>query len=239
MDIDPSKVNLNERDIEDYLFENPGQIKVYGEHPVDTWIGRQLKVPSGIIDLIGQFSGICVAVVEIKNGPIDASAIAQVCRYAHDIERIAGKKDLWGMVYKVVVGDSLSNQAFFECEAMQVTPLVFSVKLALNIGPRVWNKEFKDATERVYEAMAETDLLAPILDLRDQYHKHNREGHFRSRPGDIVDEDVKTDIQPSAVIPLLEDILGGTQVYKRDPAYADGGSEPRYRIPDEYSDIII
>lgn len=76
-----------EKDLENYLIENPPQ----GEYmTIKGWIGRQVRVPSGIIDLLGYGDG-CVWVIELKL-EFCREAIPQVCRYAADIERIVKKR---------------------------------------------------------------------------------------------------------------------------------------------------
>lgn len=83
----------NERELEDWLYKNPSAIGI------SQWIGRQIDLPSGRLDLIGINSSGCVVVVELKAVPIDSSAILQCCRYAKDIAHIWGSEP-----DKVVIG---------------------------------------------------------------------------------------------------------------------------------------
>lgn len=49
---------------------------------------RQLRLPSGIVDLVGSCFYNSLLIAEIKKGPIDASAFAQLMRYMHDFKQI-------------------------------------------------------------------------------------------------------------------------------------------------------
>jgi len=85
--IDERKVNLAEADIEQWLWENPGavQIDIWGSQDcVDVWIGRQVAVPSGVIDLLGRTADGTIVVVEVKNTQIQSGALTQVRRYTFD-----------------------------------------------------------------------------------------------------------------------------------------------------------
>jgi hypothetical protein len=132
IEIDPRKVSLAESDIEEWLWKNPQALGI------DAWIGRQVAVPSGIIDLLGyrefQPTNLPV-VVEVKNVELNAAAILQVCRYARDVQTIAAyaspeKEDSY--VYKMVVfkGD-VSSQLQYEANAVDVGLYSFDVSLSL------------------------------------------------------------------------------------------------------------
>lgn len=136
-----SRMNLSERDIEDWLFENPEMCR-YGDYwCIDRWFGRQYRLPSGIADLVGVTSQGCVAVVEVKNVPADGKAIAQVCRYAYDLKNVMGYRwdyecrDANGpVIQKIVVAPSISDvNTYFEADALQVTLLEFKVSLHVDI----------------------------------------------------------------------------------------------------------
>lgn len=166
--IDPKKVNLQESDIEDWLYDNPESVVVNGM-PVCHWIGRQVKVPSGIVDLVGLSWGkghsypsaaqmSRLVVVEVKNVPLDARAICQVGRYAADIERGITTLELEHSaavdipVCKVLVGPSISEQVFVEAEAHDVNVMCFGVSLSLNIMNTVWSPNY---TKRRGDELAE------------------------------------------------------------------------------------
>jgi hypothetical protein len=83
----------SERHLEDYLWAHPeafGIIEVpdyaNGDCLEIELLYRQFPLPSGIVDLIGLAAGYQVAIIEIKKGPIDAKALAQLMRYMDDVK---------------------------------------------------------------------------------------------------------------------------------------------------------
>lgn len=144
MKIDISRLNLTERDIEDWLYANP---RALGEsYPNETyitkWIGRQYHLPSGIADLIGVRHNGKLVVVEVKNVPINKAAVLQVCRYATDLSDIVGNRDGYRAphsrdmfdVQKILVGPSIDRQTFQETLACNVRVMQFDVDLRLTLG---------------------------------------------------------------------------------------------------------
>ena len=144
MKVDPSKVNLSEKDIEDWLFENPGSISIYG-HTIEGWIGRQIHVPSGIIDLLGYHTfgenRIQLVVVEVNNVEFSQSAILQVCRYAHDIENgvysieLDNGLSISDIATKVVIAKGIvTDQLLYEANSVNVSLISFSVNFEISTG---------------------------------------------------------------------------------------------------------
>lgn len=191
MIIDERKVNLAEKDIEQWLWENPGKVKNrFGS--VQRWLKRQYKVPSGVIDLIGLSSSHQVLVVEIKNTEIEAGALTQVCRYAADIEYVYQR--VWGtieqeiedditfwQVGKVVVGRSISSQAMMEAEALGVHIITFGVTLSLSLGEPSWTDEFLDERQERRELLSQEEdwgmAVWGYIESCRQYRKdHDLEG---------------------------------------------------------------
>lgn len=152
MKLDVSKMNLTERDIEDWLYENPNQIMTtWGV--IEKWIGRQYQLPSGIADLVGIIEGGIVAVVEVKNVPINKAALTQVCRYAADIQEILNWKPdypneaMRGLnhVEKMVVGPSIDDQTFMEAEALDVDIHEFAPRLEIDLDRIAWTDETRQS----------------------------------------------------------------------------------------------
>lgn len=139
--IDPRKVNLSEKDIEDWLWENPGAVTVYEYAPVAEWTHRQFKLPSGVADLVGVTDYNHIVVVEVKNTPIGSDALAQVSRYAADIGLISrtalendGLDRLSGpSIMRIVIGKSIDKATMLEAEALGVIVHVFDVSLTLTV----------------------------------------------------------------------------------------------------------
>src|SRR5690349_1304072 len=108
--------NHSEKDVEGWLYAHPETVRLGTSWQVKQWIGRQYKLPSGIADLIGVNEDGTVVVVEIKNVPADARAIAQVCRYAEDVRAILDRRESYSwrngqgaIVLRVVIAPSVES----------------------------------------------------------------------------------------------------------------------------------
>jgi hypothetical protein len=144
MNIDINKVNLAEKDIENWLFENPHELGVgyMGEYMVERWIARQYPLPSGIADLVGISGHGLVVVVEVKNVPISKAAVLQVCRYANDLDDISGNRsgyytldsNLRRGISRILIGPSIDDQTFNEAMAVGVEVIAFGVEMNLTLG---------------------------------------------------------------------------------------------------------
>lgn len=130
-------LNLNERDIEDWIFDNPDALDL----GIIGWIGRQYSLPSGVADLIGYRDDRLVIVIEVKNVPINKAALAQVSRYAFDVEQIVSDfadypNFIGGMrpyVQKVLVGPGIDDQTRQEATAMGIDVLIFEAMLRVRV----------------------------------------------------------------------------------------------------------
>lgn len=168
MIIDESKVNLKERDIEDFLWENP-QWVCFRDFAVDKWLKRQYTVPSGIIDLLGVTIHGDLVVVEVKNVAIDAAALSQVSRYAYDIYVVANyifdqrKKDplISPIVRRVVIGRSIDSQVMYAAEALRIDIIEFAVKLEMFATRPAWTRDF---TEKRGESWGQMALDRDLID---------------------------------------------------------------------------
>ena len=116
----------SEKFLEDYFYSTPDAVRVspYYDGKIDRWFGRQVEVPSGIIDLLG-ISGSNLAVVEIKNDAIKATALTQVMRYKSDIQYIVDNildDVLKPNVYTVVIGLGMpSRRIILDASQMGIT----------------------------------------------------------------------------------------------------------------------
>lgn len=165
MIIDQSKVNILEKDIEEYLWQHPSQCGV------DYWLKRQFAVPSGIIDLIGVTEDDDLVVVEVKNTPIDANALAQVSRYAYDIwmirQMFVNQKADKPRVYRMVVGKSIDTRTMLEAEALSIQVSTFAVELRLDISPQSWAEHYMQERCRKWSDLRQDeDLIAFFEDYR-------------------------------------------------------------------------
>lgn len=168
--INESQVNLSEKDIEDWLFANPRHVIFGNDWMVDHWLGRQVKVPSGIVDLIGICSypygpdTVALVVVEVKKVEINSAAVAQVCRYAADVERVLSTIERlncannWSVI-KVVIGPGISTTTYMEAEATNTLFIKFDVDLRLSLNQLRPNKDFTDKRNEQYKQLAKADWV--------------------------------------------------------------------------------
>lgn len=148
MKIDSSKVNLPERDLESWLYQNPEAVPGtnHAEPPITQWLARQYPLPSGAADLIGVRSNGLVVVAEIKGVPINKAAILQVCRYAQDVAEIVALRDGYqhkdrsfnARVQKLIIGPSIDQQTLDEAIACEVHIVEFAIHLNLTLERRPW-----------------------------------------------------------------------------------------------------
>lgn len=172
MKIDPSKIHLSEKDIEDWLWKNPEQIRFgyHSDYIVKEWVGRQVRVPSGVIDLLGIYDNEGLSsfvVVEVKNVSFSQSAILQVCRYGQDIrsmlllnpENITTKA--YSRVAKIVIGTGVPNdQLIFEARASSVELINFDVGFYCFLSG-TWNFK-KEVFDNYYSDLKNLSEKLPI-----------------------------------------------------------------------------
>lgn len=162
--VDISRVNLLERDIEDWLFENPQELPApYSDNPIVRWIGRQYQLPSGIADLIGLRADKKLVVVEVKNVPINKAAVLQVCRYTEDLKFIVSNRMDYPherdghepLIEMILVGPSIDDQTFVEARAVGVRVLTFSAQLVLSVGELGFTRSQLDKVRKQYDDISE------------------------------------------------------------------------------------
>jgi len=182
MPIPANKVNLAEKDIEDYLHSNPAALSLSND-AMFRWFGRQVTVPSGIIDLLGHTARGQLAVVEVKNVEIDAAALTQVCRYAFDVDAmIPYAVD----VLRVVVGPHASDRIFREAEALGVEIVVFTVTLTASFSTLHWTDDFITRRNEQYETYSQS---APIAGAIEYY-----------TPEDVQPDEATTEDEIAAIV---------------------------------------
>ncbi len=86
----------SEKHLEDYLWAHPEAFGEYSiadgtvcdpaPHLIPKW--RQVPIASGIVDLVGTYFDSGLAIVEIKKGPVDSKAFAQLMRYKRDFKQM-------------------------------------------------------------------------------------------------------------------------------------------------------
>ena len=159
-----------EKDIEDFIYKRPGTIETSWA-TARQWISRQYRVPSGIIDLLGvatlnyvEGNRIVPIVVEIKNTPIKSKDLAQVCRYANDINKIMSIRDYsfeTDTTVKVVLGvGDVSQRVQYEAYAMNVYLKTIRYAPEPDIsGTWGWTKEYLKKIEDEIKQAAYSSLF--------------------------------------------------------------------------------
>lgn len=204
MKIDISRVNLLEKDIEDWLYDNPDALyghypQVGGGDPITEWIGRQYNLPSGIADLIGVRESGRVVVVEVKNVAVSKAAILQVCRYTNDVKRILAsrveykwKEDGLPEVEMIVAGTSADAQTFTEAQALDVRVFTFEAQMTLQISALAWGDDYAlqvRAEQSRLSALPEWDRFGPTIDeayCRDEDSEPTSRRHMPDEYSDII-----------------------------------------------------
>lgn len=200
MNIDISRLNLLEKDIEDWLYENPGAIRAkYDGGPITKWIGRQYQLPSGVADLIGIRESNMLIVVEVKNVPINKAAILQVCRYQDDLKHIIDNRmnyphrQDWHepQIEMILVGPSIDGQTFTEARAVGVQVFEFSVSLDIDVNPLNWTKAHHEAVEDQRSAIStrpEWDIFGLTISQDIEQHRLEQETAANKREDFTVEE---------------------------------------------------
>lgn len=175
MTVDTAKVSLGEKDIEDYLYDNPGVVRNRQGIPIKQWIGRQFRVPSGIIDLLGVTKGGILAIVEVKLGAIDAGALTQVSRYASDISMVLVSLDLGHDVFydvdRICVGNRIDSKTSLEASALNIGVNVFSIEISLHTNLIDHTIETFEPFELLAEHPAFIDFAIAARESSDGWHK--------------------------------------------------------------------
>jgi len=168
MPISSNKVNVSEKDIEDYLYGDPQAIR-FAHLYVSHWTGRQVTVPSGIIDLIGVVSNgknaMGPAVVEIKNVDVDVHALAQVSRYARDIEIMLILARVFAPVYKIIVAPHISDQRFCEAAALDISVVTFETTMSANFSNVEWTSDYVTRRQEQYNTISQKLPVASLIEL--------------------------------------------------------------------------
>lgn len=185
MNIDIKRVNIVEKDIEAWLWENPEDVAevISGASQV-RWIARQYSVPSGILDLLGivafpfddDWFDEYPLLVEVKNQPITSAAIAQVCRYEADVKHLVWEACQVAInreprrkpeAVKLIIGPGpVGDQVLYEADAMGVCIHTFGVHLSVNLSYRArWTTAAIENHKKTIEASAASDEMKPLRDM--------------------------------------------------------------------------
>lgn len=174
--------HLSEKDIEDYLWENPQCITIGSSFHIPYWLGRQVKVPSGIIDLLGL--AYCderdiqqLVVVELKKDKITPCALTQVCRYTVDIEKAMYKvwgretenkvpMGSWSYINKVVITPfDVSDQIIFEANALDVRVQTLYINISMSSHSHwQWKSEHMERISNQIEELSKLEIFDCVVE---------------------------------------------------------------------------
>lgn len=201
MEFPIERVNLLEKDIEDWLWANASALNCR-QFTIVEWIGRQVKLPSGIADLVGyghdggDGNRLFPVIVEVKNVPIKTEALGQVMRYGYDVlcvfDAAMGDEERPPVemhAQHIVVGTSIDNATFAEAVAMDIAVFTFRAHVHVQIDGQVrWAHEYQEKVYQQRQEIATGDLFAGALDFargyRDAGELRNSEGSEGGLNGD-------------------------------------------------------
>ena len=173
MNIDPKKVQLSEKDLEDWLYENSSAFNYYGIKPITKWAARQFSVPSGVIDLLGINDAGQFSVVEVKNVVLTSSCLTQVCRYAHDISEICFRSiDGWREeeISKYLVGPYIPDADFLvEANALNVDVMQMQITFSAKLSRWGLSQEKKERDNQEIEDMSSLPIFQNANILRQAW----------------------------------------------------------------------
>jgi len=185
MNIDPRKVNLSEKDIEDYLFAHPeAAMNLNGEPYIARWLARQFVVPSGIIDLLGYTVFGNIAIVELKNVPFESKHLTQISRYEHDIWTLLDKMNVGCIIQKYLVGPGVPDDTvLLEANSMGIEIYSFHCEYRIKVS-QSWGfsenyyKERQDKYDQLLkgEIFSELDIVfrsAKVIELMEEKNDEN------------------------------------------------------------------
>lgn len=161
-------MEFSEKELEDWFFENPQAFPIQ----VD-WMARQLKLPSGIADVVGYSEdNESVILVELKSEPFKSRHLCQVKRYEADILKGLGPNGKCKS-YVIATGQP-SNHLQMEADAVGVTLLTASASFTFNSG---WgfNSDFIDECQKQIDSI---ELLQQMRKFSDEARK--QEASWRS-----------------------------------------------------------
>lgn len=170
MNLTAESVNVLEAHVEEWLYRNPAMFgKAAGDFFRDfEWVGRQLRIPAGIIDLLGCYTNPLgdngLLVVEVKRGRIEEAALTQVCRYAESLDDVMGASLYAPAIERMVVGTEIGNKEFATAMALRISVMTFEVRLSLeNLWHVGWTKEYQDELSNRVQSSANSQAITDVI----------------------------------------------------------------------------
>jgi len=175
------RIEYSERDIEDWLWENPDKVDW-----VDGWIERQLVLPNNSrLDLLGykmhkgKMNRLVLA--ELKANPIQKEDLHQVLLYSSELKYLKYKFNIDYLdITKVLVGtnNSISNELLDLANALEI--FIYSAEIDDNDGIAVgsghWRYShdyYKKYIEKA-EQMIDRGIYKNLLSCVESTNSHNK-----------------------------------------------------------------
>jgi len=167
-------MNFSELELEDYIYKNP---HVLG---MREWIGRQIKLPMGRLDLFGVHEQGMLFVVELKVIGFNYSNIAQLNRYARALEDIAANNCYAPPRINKMLVTQMSNISavdLYDIEASDVYLLTYKatigeIKFEHWGYTRDWKRQYDDRCNVMSDFVKK--YLALIYDNQPDWFKEGR-----------------------------------------------------------------
>ena len=180
-----------EKDIEDYLYRHPRDVRNWG-YTVQKWIAKQYRVPSGVIDLLGFAKANYTEeeifnplVLEVKNDSIKSKDLAQVCRYAYDIDQIMMTRDFsyeQGNTQKMLIGIGCpDDRVLYEADSMNISIISISCNpVPIVSGSWRWKDERRKDVSDALRRAAFSNLFDVFggndtLDMENYFDKKHQQ----------------------------------------------------------------
>lgn len=189
----------SEKHLENYLWAHPEAFGEYAltdnnepvPHLIPKW--RQVEVASGKVDLVGTYFDLGLAIIELKKGPIDSKAFAQLMRYMRNFRDMVHKMvheyssyqlplceylshdpselDWWQgeLLIGVLVGSSIEDKnLLIACEACNISVFTYSYE----DGQYYLEEDNTAARDRTFPGWTENTPGDLVQSITAHIHSH-------------------------------------------------------------------
>src|SRR3990172_1466420 len=133
---DGNSLAPSEKHLEDYIWAHPECLGLVTKNsddlgfPIFELVARQVKLPTGRVDLIGMAYMSSLAIIELKKGVIDTRALAQLLRYMRDVKKVV---ELAVIDYKIMQLPGYENIGMIEDQYNLSEALTFPLLIGADI----------------------------------------------------------------------------------------------------------
>ena len=115
----------------------------------------------------------------MKSVEIKSEAILQVMRYAYDIDSIIQFGGAYKhQCYAILIGPSINDRVFRDCEACNVRVLTYRPSFSIAISETKWKNEWREKRDEQYTELSKSGELAKCIERfvrienEDYYEEH-------------------------------------------------------------------